>query len=149
MSVWSFVCFVWSYRAAGCRRCRFQTDIPWFSHDRTLSSYQAERVILFSHVCDDFGLKIASVNRFSSYGFWRTFSVILKRNPQIVCISVRYFGLFGLCVLLFAFILLGVYKLRLCNFTFRNIFACRLLWWTWMKDFENYQSIQRLQPLIV
>ena len=28
---------------------------------------------------------IASVNRFSSYGFRRTFSVIFRRNPQIVC----------------------------------------------------------------
>ena len=74
-----------AYLTSQGEECRFQMDISWFSHDRTLSSYQAERVILFSHVCDDFGLKIASVNRFLSYGFWWTFSVILRRNPHIVC----------------------------------------------------------------
>ena len=42
-------------------------------------------MMLFSHVYDDFVLKMASVNRFSSYGFRRTFSAILRRNAQIVC----------------------------------------------------------------
>ena len=41
-------------------------DVSRFLHDRTLSCYPVERVILFSHVYDDFVFKIASVNRFSS-----------------------------------------------------------------------------------
>ena len=59
-------------------------------------------MILYSHVCDDFVLKVVSVNRFSSCGFRRTFSVILRKDPQIVCKC----SIFRFIWALFAFILL-------------------------------------------
>ena len=54
-------------------------------------------MILFSHVYDDFVLKIVSVNRVSSDGFRRTFSVILRRNPQIVCKCLVFRFIWTLC----------------------------------------------------